>query len=80
MDLPTTGGKWKKKESQKKLIRRYFSTSNEFEAENAEFSFVSYEDILSATKHFADSNLLGWGGFGKVYKVKESSTYSRTCF
>ncbi|KAK1685668.1 hypothetical protein QYE76_046516 [Lolium multiflorum] len=62
------GGKWKKKESQKKLMRRYFSTSNEFEAENAEFSFVSYEDILSATKHFADSNLLGLGGFGKVYK------------
>lgn len=43
--------------------------SNKLEGEHAEFSFVSYEDILSATNFFADSNLLGRGGFGKVYKV-----------
>ncbi|CAM0879183.1 unnamed protein product [Alopecurus aequalis] len=61
-------GKWRKKENQKKLMRGYFSTSNELECENTEFPFVSYEDILSATNFFADSNLLGRGGFGKVYK------------
>ncbi|KAM0891177.1 hypothetical protein ACQ4PT_026563 [Festuca glaucescens] len=69
------GGKWQQKESQKKLMRRYFNTSNDFEAENAEFPFVIYEDILSATNFFADSNLLGWGGFGKVYKGTMEGRY-----
>ncbi|KAF7091766.1 hypothetical protein CFC21_094322 [Triticum aestivum] len=32
------------------------------------FPFISYKEILSATNFFADSNLLGRGGFGKVYK------------
>ncbi|XP_048551101.1 cysteine-rich receptor-like protein kinase 10 isoform X2 [Triticum urartu] len=49
-------------------MQRYFSTSDELKGENTEFPFVSYKDILSATMLFADSNLLGQGGFGKVYK------------
>ncbi|KAI5010012.1 hypothetical protein ZWY2020_012149 [Hordeum vulgare] len=61
-------GKWQKMVKQKKLMRGYFSTSNRLEGENIEFPFVSYEEILSATNCFADSNLLGRGGFGKVYK------------
>ncbi|KAF7081770.1 hypothetical protein CFC21_085681 [Triticum aestivum] len=61
-------GKWREQENQKKLMQRYFSTSDELKGENTEFPFVSYEDILSATMLFADSNLLGQGGFGKVYK------------
>ncbi|PNT61926.1 G-type lectin S-receptor-like serine/threonine-protein kinase B120 isoform X2 [Brachypodium distachyon] len=61
-------GKMRKKETQKKMMLEYFSTSNELEGENTEFSFISFEDILSATNMFADSNLLGRGGFGKVYK------------
>ncbi|KAM0927733.1 hypothetical protein ACQ4PT_002672 [Festuca glaucescens] len=61
-------GKWRKKENQKKLVLGYFSTTNELEGENNELPFVRFEDILSATNCFADSNLLGRGGFGKVYK------------
>ncbi|KAM0869181.1 hypothetical protein ACQ4PT_040837 [Festuca glaucescens] len=61
-------GKWRKKENQKKLVLGYFSTTNELEGENNELPFVRFEDILSATHFFADSNLLGQGGFGKVYK------------
>ena len=68
-----------KKEKQKKLSQGYFSTSNRLEGENIEIPLVSYEDILLATNSFADSNLLGRGGFGKVYKVAESDTYNRTC-
>ncbi|KAM3371365.1 hypothetical protein ACQJBY_018653 [Aegilops geniculata] len=62
-------GKWQKMEKRKKLMRGYFSTSNRLEGKNIELPFVSYEDILSAKNYFADSNLLGRGGFGKVYKA-----------
>ena len=61
-------GKWRKKENQKKLKLGYLSASNQLEDENTEVPFVSFEDILLATNCFADSNLLGRGGFGKVYK------------
>ncbi|KAM0844170.1 hypothetical protein ACQ4PT_057234 [Festuca glaucescens] len=60
--------KWRKKENQKKLMLGYFSTSKELKGENTEFPSVSFQDILSATIFFADSNLVGRGGFGKVYK------------
>ena len=59
------------------MMLGYFSTSNELGGENTEFPFVSFQDILSATNFFANSNLLGRGGFGKVYKVIESGIYSR---
>uniref|UniRef100_A0A453PXY0 Protein kinase domain-containing protein n=1 Tax=Aegilops tauschii subsp. strangulata TaxID=200361 RepID=A0A453PXY0_AEGTS len=49
-------------------MREYFSTSDELEGRSTEFPFISYKEILSATNFFADSNLLGRGGFGKVYK------------
>ncbi|XBI96116.1 hypothetical protein VPH35_032439 [Triticum aestivum] len=61
-------GKWAKKKNQKKLMLGYISTSNSLEGNNTEFPCFSYEDILSATNFFADSSLLGHGGFGKVYK------------
>ncbi|KAF7011397.1 hypothetical protein CFC21_025709 [Triticum aestivum] len=61
-------GKRQRRENQNALMQGYFSTSNRLGGESTEFLFVSYEDILSATNFFADSNLLGRGGFGKVYK------------
>ncbi|VAH53697.1 unnamed protein product [Triticum turgidum subsp. durum] len=60
--------KWRKKENQKKLKLGYFSASDQLEDENTEVPFVSFEDTLLATNCFADANLLGRGGFGKVYK------------
>jgi hypothetical protein len=78
MSKPT--GKRRNKEKQKKMMLGYFSTSNELGGENTEFPFVNFEDILSATNFFDNSNLLGRGGFGKVYKVIESGTYSRSYF
>ncbi|OQU82403.1 G-type lectin S-receptor-like serine/threonine-protein kinase B120 isoform X2 [Sorghum bicolor] len=61
-------GIWRKREIQKKLMLRYLSTSNELGDKNEEFPFVSFKDIVAATDNFSDCNMLGRGGFGKVYK------------
>ncbi|CAM0953714.1 unnamed protein product [Alopecurus aequalis] len=61
-------GKRQNKEKLRKMMLGYFSTSNELGGENTEFPSVSIQDILAATDFFANSNLLGRGGFGKVYK------------
>lgn len=47
---------------------RYLSASSELGGKNSDFPFVSFEDIVAATDNFSDSNMLGMGGFGKVYK------------
>ncbi|KAF7019345.1 hypothetical protein CFC21_032530 [Triticum aestivum] len=62
--------KWvrRKKEIKKKLMLRYLSASSELGGKNSDFPFVSFEDIVAATDNFSDSNMLGMGGFGKVYK------------
>ena len=43
--------------------------SKEFGDENIELPFVSFKDIVTATNNFSNDNILGQGGFGKVYKV-----------
>uniref|UniRef100_A0A453DBL3 Protein kinase domain-containing protein n=1 Tax=Aegilops tauschii subsp. strangulata TaxID=200361 RepID=A0A453DBL3_AEGTS len=36
--------------------------------ENIELPLVSFKDIVAATNDFSNENMLGQGGFGKVYK------------
>ena len=58
-----------KKMAQKRVMLEYLRTADEAGDKNIEFPFISFEDIVAATYNFSDSNMLGKGGFGKVYKV-----------
>jgi hypothetical protein len=48
----------------------YLRSLDETGGKNIEF--ISFEVIVAATDHFSDSNMLGKGGFGNVYKVLAS--------
>lgn len=61
-------GRRQKKKVQKRVMLEYLRSPDEMGDKNIEFPFISFEDIAAATDHFSDSNMLGKGGFGKVYK------------
>ncbi|XP_039821677.1 G-type lectin S-receptor-like serine/threonine-protein kinase B120 [Panicum virgatum] len=61
-------GKQQKKKVQKKMMLEYLRSTDEAGNKNIEFPFVSFDDIVAATDNFSDTNMLGKGGFGKVYK------------
>ncbi|VAH53716.1 unnamed protein product [Triticum turgidum subsp. durum] len=56
------------KETLKKPALKHLSTSQEVWDQNLEFQSIRFEDIAAATNSFHDTNVLGKGGFGKVYK------------
>ncbi|TVU16225.1 hypothetical protein EJB05_39777, partial [Eragrostis curvula] len=61
-------GTWQKKKAHKRMMLEYLRTTDEAGDKDIEFPFISFEDIVAATDNFSDSNMLGKGGFGKVYK------------
>ncbi|VAI51455.1 unnamed protein product [Triticum turgidum subsp. durum] len=44
------------------------STSVELHDGNLKYPFISFKEIVLATNNFSNSNMLGHGGFGNVYK------------
>jgi hypothetical protein len=57
------------KESLKRPSLEHLSTSQEVWDQNLELRSIRFEDIAAATNSFHDTNIIGKGGFGKVYKV-----------
>ena len=62
-------GNRQKKKFQKRTMLDYLSSMDESGGKNIEFPLISFEKIVAATDNFSNSNMLGQGGFGKVYKV-----------
>ncbi|XBI22160.1 hypothetical protein VPH35_063210 [Triticum aestivum] len=61
-------GKHDKKGRLKRLMMGDLRISDGLGEETHEFPFIRFEEIVDATNNFSMYNLLGEGGFGKVYK------------
>ncbi|VAI63043.1 unnamed protein product [Triticum turgidum subsp. durum] len=62
------GGKQRNKKIWKKLMSGTSSTFAELRNVNLKYAFISFKEIVLATNKFSNSNMLGHGGFGNVYK------------
>ena len=62
-------GKQRNKKIWKKLMSVTSSTSTELRDGNLKYPFINFKEIVLATNNFSNSNMLGHGGFGNVYKV-----------
>ncbi|XBI95247.1 hypothetical protein VPH35_031752 [Triticum aestivum] len=61
-------GKYHTKGPMNFVMPKQLSNSDELYDENSEYLWISFKDIFPATGGFSDSNVLGKGGFGIVYK------------
>jgi hypothetical protein len=77
-ELLFLSAKRRNKDLLKKAILGYSSVPNELGDENVELPFVSFGDIAAATNNFSEDNMLGQGSFGKVYKVRKSTSFKYT--
>lgn len=51
------------------MMLEYLRSADEPGDKSKEFPRISYEDNVAATDNFSNSNMIGKGGFGNVYKV-----------
>uniref|UniRef100_A0ACD5ZV97 Uncharacterized protein n=1 Tax=Avena sativa TaxID=4498 RepID=A0ACD5ZV97_AVESA len=62
------GGKRRNKKIWKNLMSGTSSTLAELHDGNLKYPFISFRGIELATNNFSNSNMLGHGGFGNVYR------------
>lgn len=62
-------GKRRNKKIWKKPMQGVLSTSDELGDGKLKYPFINFREITAATNNFSNSNMLGHGCFGNVYKV-----------
>ncbi|KAM0920371.1 hypothetical protein ACQ4PT_007558 [Festuca glaucescens] len=66
--IPRTTGKRQMRGHMDYGLQGQPKNSDEAYDQDSEFLWISFADIATATNDFCDSNVLGKGGFGRVYK------------